>query len=190
MNQARFQLARVRSLFRDDEGFAELMGQAPAHPGDYVPWLLIQARTLLWRLDIEGASRLAKHAENAIGLPPLAREAVRRMLDSAKGSLSDATFHAMQQALPMDARRSRRRGAFNAQLLTELAIASGRRDEAFAALSAADANLLFDILWLDRCPGLDAMRGDPRFARVRDSVAARADAVAKIADARFSAVRA
>jgi eukaryotic-like serine/threonine-protein kinase len=188
LNQARFQMARVRSLLGDEEGFFELLGKAPAHPGDYVPWLLMQARTYLWRLDIAGAGRLAKDAEGAIGLPPGAREAVRRMLEAASGALGDASFEAMQKALPVGGGRiSRRRGAFNAQLLTEIAVASGRNDAAFEALAAADANLLFDVLWIDRCAGLEPLRSDPRFTVVRDNVATRADAVTKIVEARFSA---
>jgi hypothetical protein len=31
-----------------------------------------------------------------------------------------------------------------------------------------------NVLWMDRCPCLDGIRGEPRFAKVRGLVAARA----------------
>jgi hypothetical protein len=178
----------VSALLGDYEAFNELIGGAPAHPGDYVPWLLMQSRTFLWRHDLDAAARLAKDAESAIGLPQGAREAVRRMLDiaGAGGSVTDPNFNAMQKGLPVDGRRTRRRASFNGQLLAEIAISSGRKDAALDALEAADANLLLDAFWVERCPGLDPLRGEARFEHVRKNINARAEAVRKVVESRLS----
>ncbi len=55
--------------------------------------------------------------------------------------------------------------------------AIGSVDEAFGHMQSAADSALIDILWLDRCPALDALRDDPRFGRIRARVALRAAAV-------------
>jgi hypothetical protein len=148
----------------------------------------MQARTYLWRHDLDAAARLAKDAENAVGLPQGAREAVRRMLEiaGAGGAVTETNFAAMQKGLPVDGRRSRRRASFNAQLLAEIAISSGRKEPALEALRAADANQLLDVFWIDHCSGLDPLRGDPTFEEIRKSIHARAEPVRKVVESRLS----
>ena len=66
-----------------------------------------------------------------------------------------------------------RQRSFFYQLATEFAAASGNLEEAFASLEKSAALPLIDLLWMDRCPVLDRMRDDPRFVRLRATVAAR-----------------
>lgn len=63
------------------------------------------------------------------------------------------------------------------EIACEYLAAYGQIDAAFDWLERASALPLVSLLWLDRCPALDALRGDARFGRVRAIVAARAAAV-------------
>ncbi len=92
--------------------------------------------------------------------------------------------------LPWDTKRDRirahveasrvgspRRHAFIAQLAAEAAGMVGDADECLALLLRANACGLFDLPWLDRCPVLQPIRGEPRFAIIRNDVAERALAI-------------
>ena len=72
---------------------------------------------------------------------------------------------------------SSRRHAFVAQLAAEAAGMAGDADECLAFLLRANACGLFDLPWLDGCPLLQAIRGEPRFAIIRNDVAERALAI-------------
>ncbi len=66
-----------------------------------------------------------------------------------------------------------RRMAFVFQIQMELAAYAGDHERALAALRrSVDAGLL-DLAWLDACPLLAPLRGDPRFIAMREEVAAR-----------------
>src|SRR6202041_1967144 len=47
-------------------------------------------------------------------------------------------------------------------------------ERSLAGIRGAIESGLFDVAWMDRCPALDAVRGDPAFAPLRAGVAARA----------------
>jgi hypothetical protein len=49
----------------------------------------------------------------------------------------------------------------------------GMRDEALAAVEAAAALPSVDLLWMDHCPTLEALRDDARFSHARAVIAAR-----------------
>jgi UDPglucose 6-dehydrogenase len=85
-----------------------------------------------------------------------------------------ARFHA---ALDEPGTISARRLAFTAQLAAEAAGAAGDVDECIAFLLRASACGLFDRHWLDRCPLLQPVRDEVRFAIIRADVAERADAI-------------
>ena len=72
---------------------------------------------------------------------------------------------------------TQRRQAFVAQLAAEAAGVVGDADECLALLLHANACGLFDLPWLDRCPVLQPIRGEPRFAIIRSDVAERALAI-------------
>jgi len=63
---------------------------------------------------------------------------------------------------------------FMGQILVELLAAAGDFDTALAELEVIAELPLVDVLWLDGCPLLAALRKEPRFAAVRAVVAARA----------------
>ncbi len=72
---------------------------------------------------------------------------------------------------------SPRRHAFVAQLAAEAAGMVGDVDECLEFLSSANACGLFDLPWLEGCPVLQPIRGEPRFAIIRNDVAQRALAI-------------
>jgi len=72
---------------------------------------------------------------------------------------------------------SARRHAFVAQLAAEAAGMAGDADECLALLLRANACGLFDLPWLDGCPVLQPIRGEPRFAIIRNDVSERALAI-------------
>jgi hypothetical protein len=62
-------------------------------------------------------------------------------------------------------------------VLTELACIRGDLDAAVASLESADVSGLIDILWLDTCSVLAALRDRAEVVPIRARVAARAAAV-------------
>ena len=72
---------------------------------------------------------------------------------------------------------SKRRHAFLAQLKAEVAGYRGDSERCIDAVVASVELGLTDLLWVDRCPLLDFIRTDPRFAPTRTQVAARAGAI-------------
>ena len=66
-----------------------------------------------------------------------------------------------------------------AQIQCEMACMIGDRDRARRFLSLADRQSLIDWHWIEHCPTLAPLRGDPVFASVRQQVRTRADAVAE-----------
>jgi eukaryotic-like serine/threonine-protein kinase len=72
---------------------------------------------------------------------------------------------------------SARRRAFVSQLAAEAAGLAGDVETCLSMLLRANAEGLFDLPWLDRCPVLATVRGEPRFAVIRRDVAARAEAI-------------
>ncbi|MBX3224444.1 MAG: protein kinase [Labilithrix sp.] len=182
--QARHQIARIRSMLGDSAGMKETLGEIPSHPGDVGAWFMIQTRDLMWRRDIQGAKQLLEHLAT-VTLPPTARFAVEHMLKVPLGDdtrVREPAF--LDRVLPVDASRPPRRASFNAQMRTEMFAFFQMDAETFAALRAGDANGLMDIVWLDRCPLLDQLRGEPEFATIHSRVAFRAERVAAALDAR------
>jgi eukaryotic-like serine/threonine-protein kinase len=72
---------------------------------------------------------------------------------------------------------SLRRRSYFYQLSAEYQMLVGDHHEALVSLERGADLLLFDILWLDRCPLFAPLRDDPRFARVRGICGARAASI-------------
>ncbi len=68
-------------------------------------------------------------------------------------------------------------GGLLRQVLVEVHAHAGDIDGALEWLAEAHATILYDKLWLERCPLLDPLRGDPRFIAIASAVTARCDAV-------------
>ncbi len=78
---------------------------------------------------------------------------------------------------PMLAGGALRRQLFVLQAFTEIAANAGRLNEAFGFIERGVSKGLTDLLWLDGCPMLDALRSTPRWQELRAPVLARAEEV-------------
>lgn len=84
---------------------------------------------------------------------------------------ADAPLAAGDEALPQ------RRSVFLRQIAAEVAALLGEHDAAVLAVQSSVEAGLIDRLWLERCPLLDALRDNPRFAEASLRVGARCDRV-------------
>lgn len=135
-------------------------------------------RLMLWNPRRDVLERLAADlAENRDGLPPPLCEDTRRIVAFLLGHGDRrAHFEHLLAEHPADRRSSMAR--MYAQILCEMACMLGDLDRARALLASAVDNSLMDWHWLERCPSLAPLRGEPQFAELGARVRALADAVA------------
>jgi serine/threonine-protein kinase len=131
-------------------------------------------RSVIWRRDLEGV----RSVREAIAAAPEAeRDYYLPMIDETYKALIGEPFVDRFRAMADAPHASLRRRSYFYQLSAEMNAYAGRVDDALDALERAADVLLFDVLWLDRCPILDSLRDHPRFARVRAVAGARAAAI-------------
>jgi hypothetical protein len=90
----------------------------------------------------------------------------------SEGAL-DPSARANFQRLADEARAAPRHCAFMYELGAEYFGAIEHKEEAMELVERATELPLLDLLWMDRCPALDCIRDDPRFAKARALVASR-----------------
>jgi serine/threonine-protein kinase len=136
-------------------------------------------RIAAWRGD--RAAELAAHAELARTAASTFEHLVLAVYDPTRpwSSRREAILAMADTRHVIGARRR----AFIAQLAAEAAGRGGDVETCLAMLLRASNEGLFHLHWLDRCPFLDQVRAESRFAVIRADVAARAEA---IQDALFS----
>jgi serine/threonine-protein kinase len=130
------------------------------------------ARGLLWRRDVEGARALVD-ALPAMDIAALAKNWTVGLLSPLFGPID---VERVRQALPLDV-GAPSRVAFFAQLRAEAFAIGDMLELAIDSAEAADANGTLDVLWMDRCPALTAIRNEPRFVAVAARTFARAQRV-------------
>lgn len=169
----RWELVRAHAM-RGEWAEADALLELPA-PGmsGRVSQYLYRSRLALWRgIDdpaFDDPPALGPEF-GAISYTRLFREMLRTR------ELSDAYREALEAAAVEAESGSRRRTLF-AQINAEIFAYVFEIDRALASTrEAIDAGLL-DIAWMDRCPVLDPVRKDARFAALRAEVAARVDRV-------------
>jgi TolB-like protein len=176
LNIAPWELARVAALDGDWARYDRIVRETPNsdHRGRWGTHL----RYAVWR----GDRRLLLEAEEAIGRDAEIPPGLRSVLQAAVGVYvhrrSPAPLLQMVEgaaSLPATTPRGRQ---WLCQYGVEAAAFAGLNEEALRVLEKADQAGLFDLLWLDRCPLLAALRAAPDFAGIRRSIQARADAVA------------
>jgi serine/threonine-protein kinase len=135
---------------------------------------LLAARLASWRGDPErtrvAAMRFAQRSEIAARVLAVFGRA------TATGTLDDAEWTQLEQLFTRRDRPQRMQ-VIGLQLMTELSIVLGHGDHGLRALGKAADMGLIDILWLDRCPLLPSIAGDPRWPAIRDAVSRRAAGV-------------
>jgi serine/threonine-protein kinase len=180
----RLEIGRILGCMGDREGMKRAMGEPPKDPGDVGPWFLVYTRHALWFSDRAEAARLARTAADA-DIPKAARAAVEGLLGIALGRYEPLyDSGTLDRLLPIDSSCPPRRTAFYAQVRTEMFASAGDLPRALESLEAADANGLYDVVFLERCPLLAPMRDHPRFVQVRERTKLRAYRIAAALDAR------
>jgi serine/threonine-protein kinase len=163
--------ARAKALLGDRPGAEEDLRQAAAIGGVLGTYALV-VRLVIWWNDREGAARLADalaQAKTGAGWDA----AVPLLRALSRGEY----FHGAPElfaSLDADGRASLRMLCTRIEIASEYFALMGKHEEAFEWLHQAESVPFMAVTWLDRCPALDALRGDPRFARVRALAAARA----------------
>ena len=166
----RMDLVRVYALMGRWPEADTLMALPAPGPGGRVTRFLHLARLSLWRGEM--------HPD--LDDPPVLSPEMGVIVDT-KGfvevlrtrELTDAYRAGMETAARLGAKGSRRR-AFYSQINAEIYGSVFEVDQSLVAIGEAIEAGLADIVWMDRCPVLEAARGDARFAPLRDEVLQRA----------------
>jgi serine/threonine-protein kinase len=171
---ARHTLARTHALFGDWERVDETLGDASLATGAVLPTLLQYMRFINWAPSERWREVLLERAR-ALPVPAERKEQLARLAAIARGETRRDELNPLLELVMSGMPGLATRGvAFREQLRAEVLAGIGRPAEALEALRAADGAKLFDVVWLDRCPTLASVRGEPAFAEVRGHVAARA----------------
>jgi eukaryotic-like serine/threonine-protein kinase len=181
LTHARYTIARSHALGGDFEASDLAFGPVPTNPADRVLYFTMRARMTLWTGDPQRAEALHALSKRA-DLGAMA-EAVEGMLSIVSSrELKPGDRVTISRMLPLDATRTPRMIAFNAQVRAELTAAAGDLDEALACVQAADANGLFDLAWLEGCPLLAPLRERGDLNDIRERTSMRAARVAEAWD--------
>jgi hypothetical protein len=188
-SEARNTLARLHALQRDWTKVDVALGPEPTDPTQRVPFLLMEARLLMWRPDKTARARAAERLREIEDLE--LRRRVRQMLELLLGvaerrSLVPDDQMRLADNFPTDTATNQRRAAFNAQIRAEVLAASGvdNTELALEAISEADANGLLDLMWLENCPVLEMLRSSPIYQGARRRTGTRATRVRDVLDGR------
>ena len=163
--------ARVYALLGDRKRAEAEFAKASTIGGPFAV-VLILMRCAVWWNDKELLLAAAKTIEDA--KTGGAFEAAPPLLRAYAAGVHLPQTQAIFDRLEASARAAPRHRVMMFQIACEHWAGMGSREEALVALERAAELPLVDLLWLDRCPTLDVLRADPRFALVRAIVAARA----------------
>jgi len=153
----------VRGLLGDWDRVAQDFAITPNETADRLLYLLWRARVAIWRNETDDLSN--------DGFPHIAVETMVRV---AKTRTIDADAQRVIDDMLPTTDAAPRRAVYNAQIKAEVLAYVGSIAEANATLHDADANGLFDLVWLDKCPALAPLRETSDFQRVLRNVTARA----------------
>jgi serine/threonine protein kinase/tetratricopeptide (TPR) repeat protein len=169
----RFEIARASALLGNWAEVDRLMDRPSDDPSDRVARFLFRARLCLWRGET--------HPELAD--PPVLGPEMGALRDPAAlielfktRELTEAYREILDAAAARGEPGSRRRTLFF-QVNAEVYAYVFEIDQSLTSIAEAIKSGLIDLLWLDRCPVLEPVRKDARFAALRAPVAARAEQI-------------
>jgi serine/threonine-protein kinase len=165
----RWELVRMHALLGEWTQADALMDLPVGGRGDGVSRFLYRLRLAVWRgqdhPDLDNAPPLGPEF-GAVARSRDLRETIRTR------ELPDAYREALETSRASLGEGSRRRTLF-CQLNAEVYSFVFEVDAALDALKEAVDSGLLDLFWMDRCPVLDPVRRDARFAALRAEVEAR-----------------
>jgi serine/threonine-protein kinase len=173
MHNARFAVARHLALGGDRAG-AEAQCQRVADEAGELNGavVIMRARLMLWFGDVEGLRTcVGRLAESRMPVHALVVGFCRYALGDEEKDVIDRSF-ALARAFG-----NSRMLSLVGQYATEVHAYRGDLDAAFERLAQAAGESLVDTDWLARCPVLEPLRADPRFAPIAIVVQSRAAAI-------------
>ncbi len=176
--EARGTLVRAWALLGEKQRAEDRLGEVPTSVNESVAYALTRLRLALWWREPANADDLA---EAVAGFLPRERSVAKILMRaSSRKPLDEGERATLVDLFQSGSTTTERLAAFHAQLRAEVFIATGDVDAAFEAVRDADANGLIDLMWLERCPLLDDLRGDRELAAIRRSTAVRAARVSAV----------
>lgn len=167
-------LARVAQLQGDERRSLECIGEMwRGTTGLSVGAMIMSFRLALYRGDLEEARRI-RGLLHDVGTPPALR--MVRWTDLVLGGTSVEEAEATRD----EAQARMSNGRFTTlmrQVAAEVFTYAGAHEIALGELTAAADSALIDLVWLQRCPLLDPLRGDARFRRAEQAVQRRVAAI-------------
>ena len=160
-------LARTRALKRDFERAAEWLKLAEARSPGHVACAFGRVQLASWKGD--GNSESARAAAATKGRAGLYAHAIRAF--SGLGEDIEVGKLAALAAAPGTTSRVR---AMIMQIICEQRVRAKDAEGALSALRSVDAAGSVDLLWLERCPSLEGIRGFAGWSHLRASIATRA----------------
>lgn len=174
----RLEMIRMFALTGAWKQVDSMIDQELIDPHAVPMWWMVTGRMALWRRDPAWAKKkLELPGDESLGCKRGKRLLLAASRDDGSGALSEEEWKIY---FGTDARTSPRRRVVLRQGQTELRCYHNEREQGLLALQLSVSDGLCDIMWMDLCPLLALLRGDPRFQALRQEVAARA---AKIRDA-------
>jgi TolB-like protein len=167
---ANYEIAKVHAMLGDRAASDAFFGDEPSHPGLANIYWVNRARAAVWLGDTERAQGWRKDLEARPGFYRGVLLMIRALTgDPPTAEELKATLETASAATTILRRRS-----YYAQMVCEFTAWGGQKEIALTALESADSGLFFDAFWIEHCAALDGIRGEPRFAAVRERVLARA----------------
>ncbi len=178
LERARIDVIRLKALSGTWEDVTTAADQGESPTGVF--WMLA-ARLALWNPDIRWAEDVKSCIEKVgASVNVFQRDLALKLV---RVRLRETTADELAPTLLVRAQHRGRavRGAIMwRQLLAEVSLFADATEEGVQAIEKASELGLLDLVWLDRCPLLEKVRGTPRFGAAREAVAARAKEVLDI----------
>ncbi len=171
--EPRFDLARAHALLGDFQQ-ADALLQQPVDeaPAEFIR-IAMHLRMRLWRMPALGPAPWPE-GDLGDGIAQRVYRVWRRVLTSGR---IEATDIEDWEGTVAAAGGQQRLAPIMLQFYVESLTAAGEHERAFDPLKRSVELGFPDLGWMDRCPLLSPMRGDPRFSTLRATVEERARAV-------------
>jgi tetratricopeptide (TPR) repeat protein len=134
-------------------------------------------RTAGWRGDLAEVAMIRREIDRSAAGPLFERNLILAVTDAMLHGQWAAMRDRVVATITAPGAGSSRRRAFLGQLVAEASAGFGDLDTAATMLAFAVEHGLIDRHWLERCPSLARLRGDPRYPPLHRVVVERADAI-------------
>jgi serine/threonine-protein kinase len=164
-------VVRVSALTGDWGPAEALNASSPREEAEVNFVWFLRARLAMWRADVAWAKEhRGSLASMTFTMAPIVA-AICTLIVERK--VQDEIL-ALIDALGKVTGRVRRRPIFYRQLKAEAFAYAGAPELALKSIEEAASLGLIDVVWMDRCPLLESLRGTARFAELRAQIAGRA----------------